>query len=138
MTKNASRRLIDVNGGLVVQLFAVTYQIPCEWLARMSGELGLTEEAEAVLANPQVRVMIFEAPYGAEKIALRNFEAAKKHRPEVIFLVLQDPISFQDYEEHQRLFEEAGADYVLYAHLDPSEMMERIAKISQPFMKKLT
>ncbi len=136
-TDDYSSRLTKIFGDLLLKLLEATYEIPLDWIGLISGELGLTAGA-AYLANPKIKMMVFEAPYGAEEPALTNLQAAKKKRPDVIFMVLHDPVHPTQDSEHQWLFEEAGADYVMIARANPEEIMEQIVFIatSEGFIEK--
>lgn len=139
MTTSATERQTYIFGEAFFMRYLVGYhKLPQEQLGWMSAELGLTKGAKAYLAKPQLKLMIVEAPYGAGDQPLTHFQAAKARRPEVAFLVISSPVHDYDEEEHNRLFQEAGAEYIISLFSDWGQEIERIDQIAEEFAKKIS
>ena len=79
----------------------------------MSAVLGITEDVEAYLADPELKLMIVEEPlFEVEAQSITNFQIAKKKRPDVAFIV---SLSTGEEEGYAK-FRAAGADHVVCVH----------------------
>ena len=137
MTTSGTKRQTEIFGeAFLIRYLVRHHQLPQEQLGWMSAELGLTEKVRAYLANPQLKLMIVEAPYGAEAQPLTHFRTAKAQRPDVAFLVVSSPVHYYDEEEHNRLFQAAGAEYIISLFSDWDQEIERIDQIAAEFAKK--
>ncbi len=80
----------------------------------MDAVRGITKRVEAYLADPELKLMIVEEQsFRVKATSIANFQAAKKQRADVTFIVI---ISTDEEEEDLDLFPKAGADYVVHYH----------------------
>lgn len=116
---------------LLMALLSGLCKQPLGKIGWMGAVRGITLAAEAYLADPELKLMIVEEQsFEVEAQSVKNFQTAKKKRPDVTFIVL---ISTHEEEDHD-LYRKAGAEYVVDVNIP--DLPEHLAQIVDDFFSK--